>query len=59
MFGVVQRELLRRVGLSPYGLVMPCGARERRAVRRLVKRGTLEQATGWPGAYRLICTERR
>lgn len=48
--------LLRARRSKPYRLVRPYGYLEMRAVRRLVARGLLRPALGWPGCWTL--TER-
>lgn len=48
-----QTELLATAERSPLGFVRPYNFLDRRACRRLVRRGMLVRAIGFPGTWRL------
>lgn len=49
--GPLQAEIMRRALLSPDLHVMPAGARERKACRRLEARGALRRALALPDVW--------
>lgn len=51
--GCVQMRILQRAQMSKVGFVRPSGYLEMRAIRRLVKRGLLVPAIGWPDTWKL------
>jgi hypothetical protein len=57
VIGPVQARLIERASRSYLSLVIPIDRNERRSLLRLVRRGIMQRATGWPTCYELNMPE--